>query len=217
MAEMGLAEGIDLLQRRAKIVKALLVGDLLLTIAMLVAEIAELQGVIDLENAGEMTSLDGLYVMVLLANWLLLIATYVVFGMWIYRAAANVAAAMVPGFDCTPGWAVGWYFVPFANLFKPFAVMRQIWNASHTGGRDLDRGEPLLVYWWGVWTLTNIASYAALRFGLNPRNAADAQSALEIETFSSMLCLALYPLAYLLVDRVTRAQRKRLTSAQIFA
>lgn len=217
MAEMGLAEGIDLLQRRARIVKALLVGDLLLTIVMLVGELAELQGVIDLENAGELTSLDGLYVMVLLANWLLLIATYVVFGMWIYRAAANVVAAMVPGFDCTPGWAVGWYFVPFANLFKPFAVMRQIWNASHTGGRDLDRGEPLLVYWWGIWTLTNIASYAALRFGLNPRNAADAQSALEIETFSSVLCLALYPLAYLLVDRVTRAQRKRLTSAQIFA
>ncbi len=217
MAEMGLAEGIDLLQRRAKIVKAMLFGNLLLTVAMLVGEIAELQGVIDLDNAAELTSLDGLYVMVLLANWLLLIATYVVFGMWIYRAAANVVAAMVPGFDYTPGWAVGWYFVPFANLFKPFAVMRQIWNASHTGGSDLDRGEPLLVYWWGIWTLTNIASYAALRFGLNPRNAADARSALEIETFSSALCLALYPLAYFLVDRVTRAQKERLTSAQIFA
>ena len=217
MAELNLGDGIDLLQRRAKIVKAMLVGGLLLTIAMLVGEIAELQGVISIENAADLTGPEGLYVLILLADWLLLVATYVVFGMWIYRAAANVIAAMVPGFDYTAGWAVGWYFVPFANLFKPFAAMRQIWNASHTGGRDLDRGEPLLVYWWGIWTLSGIASYVALRFGLNPENAADARSALEIETFSSVLCLALYPLAYLLVDRITRAQRDRLTSAQIFA
>jgi len=163
MAEMNLGDGIDLLQRRAKIVKTMLVGGLALLGLMLIGEIAELQGWINLERAVEVTNLAGLYAAVILANWLLLIATYVVFGMWIYRAAANIVAAMVPGFDYTPGWAVGWYFVPLANLFKPFGAMRQIWNASHSGGSDLD------------------------------------------------------PLAWLLVDRITRAQRDRLTSAQIFA
>lgn len=217
MAEMTLGDGIDLLQQRAKIVKAMLVAGLALVALMLIGEIAELQGWISLDNAGDVTSPDGLYAGVLLANWLLLVATYVVFGMWIYRAAANVDAAMVPGFRYTPGWAVGWYFVPVANLYKPFDAMRQIWNASHGGGRDLDRGEPLLVYWWGLWILTGIATQFAFRLSLNSTNAADARSALEIETFSSALCLALYPLAYRLVDRTTRAQRERLTSAQIFA
>jgi len=217
MAEMSLGDGIDLLQRRAKIVKAMLVGGWLLLVLMMIGEIAELQGLINLERAGEVTNLAGLYAMVILANSLLLIATYVVFGMWIYRAAANVVAAMVPGFDYTAGWAVGWYFVPLANLFKPFGAMRQIWNASHSGGSDLDRGEPLLVYWWGIWTLTGIASFFALRLSLNPESVAEARSALEIETLSSVLSLALYPLAWLLVDRITRAQRDRLTSAHIFA
>jgi hypothetical protein len=195
----------------------MLVGGLLLVIAMLIGEIAELQGWISLGDAADMTSPDGLYAAVLLANWLLLVATYVVFGMWIYRAAANIVAASVPGFDYTPGWAVGWYFVPIANLFKPFAAMRQIWNASHSGGSDLDRQQPLLVYWWGIWILTGIATQFAFRLGLNPETAADARSALEIETFSSALCLALYPLAWLLVDRITRAQKERLTAAHIFA
>lgn len=217
MAEMSLGDGIDLLQRRAKIVKAMLVGGLVLVIPMLIGEIAELQGAISLDNADDVTSRDGLYASVLLANWLLLLATYVVFGMWIYRAAANVDAAMVPGFRYTPGWAVGWHFVPIANFYKPFDAMRQIWNASHGGGRELDRGAPLLVYWWGVWVLTGIASWLAFRHGLDPANAADARSALEAETFSSVLCLALYPLAWRLVDRITRAQGERLTSAQIFA
>ncbi|WP_428629729.1 DUF4328 domain-containing protein [Sphingopyxis sp.] len=195
----------------------MLIGGLALVALMLIGEIAELQGWISLDNAGDVTSPDGLYAGVLLANWLLLVATYVVFGMWIYRAAANVDAAMVLGFRYTPGWAVGWHFVPIANLYKPFDAMRQIWNASHSGGRDLDRGEPLLVYWWGLWVLTGIASYFAFRLGLDPANAADARSALEAETFSSVLSLALYPLAYRLVDRISRAQSERLTSAQIFA
>ena len=140
MAEMGLAEGIDHLARRAKIVKALLAAGLLSLIAMLIGEIAELHGLINLDNA-DLDNAEGLYAAVLLANWLILILTYVVFGTWIYRAAANVDAASVPGFRFTPGWAVGWHFVPIANLFKPFGAMRQIWNASHgneTG--DLDRG-----------------------------------------------------------------------------
>ncbi|HEY0597682.1 DUF4328 domain-containing protein [Sphingopyxis sp.] len=216
MAAMTLGDGIDLLQRRAKIVKAMLVGGLALVVPMLIGEIAELQGAINLDNADDIASPAGLYAGVLLANWLLLVATYVVFGMWIYRAAANVDAAMVPGFRYTPSWAVGWYFIPIANFYKPFAAMRQIWNAS-TGRTDLDHGEPLLVYWWGIWTLTSVASYFAFRSGLNPENAAEARSALEAETFSSVLCLALYPLAWRLVDRITSAQRERLTSAQIFA
>lgn len=217
MAEMTLGDGIELLQRRAKIVKAMLIGGLALVALMLIGEIGELQGWISLDNAHDVTSPDGLYAGVLLANLLLLIATYVVFGMWIYRAAANVDAAMVPGFRYTPGWAVGWHLVPIANLYKPFDAMRQIWNASHGGGSNLDRGEPLLVYWWGLWVLTGIASYFAFRLDLDPANAADARTALEAETFSSVLSLALYPLAWRLVDRVTRAQSERLTSAQIFA
>ncbi len=218
MAVMGLAEGIDLLQQRAKIVKAMLVGGLLLVVPMLIGEIAELRGLISLDNADALASPDGIYGMVLLGNGLMLVATYIVFGMWIYRAAANVDAAMVPGFRYTPGWAVGWYFIPIANFYKPFAAMRQIWNASHGNGNgDLDRADPLLVYWWGLWTLTGIASYFAFRSGLDPGNAAEARSALEAETLSSLLSLALYPLAYRLVDRITRAQNERLTSAQIFA
>ncbi len=216
MTAMTLGDGIDLLQRRARIVKAMLVGGLVLVVPMLIGEIAELQGWVSLGNVDTIASPDGLYAGILMANGLLLIATYVVFGMWIYRAAANVDLAMVQGFRYTPGWAVGWYFIPLANFYKPFAAMRQIWNASN-GGRYLDRSEPLLVYWWGMWTLTSVASYFAFRSGLNPENAAEARSALEAETFSSVLCLALYPLAWRLVDRITRAQGERLTSAQIFA
>lgn len=217
MADMGLAEGIDLLAQRAKIVKAMLAAGLVMVVAVLIGEIGELQGRISLDNP-ELSSFEALYAAALLLSLVVLVATYVLFGMWVYRAAANVEVAAVPGFDYTPGWAVGWFFVPFANLFKPFAAMRQIWNASHGNeSGDLDSGNPFLAFWWGLWILTAILTNVAIRLNLNPEDPSYVRTALQLETASSVLSLALYPIAYRLVDRITRAQQERLTAAHIFA
>ena len=66
----------------------------------------------------------------------------------------------------SPGWAVGWYFVPFANLVKPYQGMKEAWMASHF--RDNWHGEPtpaLLVWWWGLWLVTNILANISFRIG----------------------------------------------------
>ena len=145
MAEMTLGDGIDLLQRRAKIVKTLLIIGFGVTVALLIGEFGELNGDISLADPDPSQAVK-LYIAILFANTAVTLITVVFFAMWIYRAAANVVAANVVGFDFTPGWAVGWYFVPFANLVQPFLAMRQIWNASHSGGSDLDRGDPMALF-----------------------------------------------------------------------
>lgn len=33
----------------------------------------------------------------------------------------------------TPGWAVGFYFIPIALIWKPFQGMSQIWSATFEG------------------------------------------------------------------------------------
>src|SRR5947209_8456564 len=52
------------------------------------------------------------------AQVLLRLTTVVVFGMWIYRANHNVRALGARELRYTPGWAVGWFFVPILNLWK---------------------------------------------------------------------------------------------------
>lgn len=91
------------------------------------------------------------------------LAAFIVVGRWIYRASAN-AHAIGGGLSITPGWAVGWYFVPFANLVKPFEAMKETWLASHYGS-DWGRGDAtdLLNWWWGLWIVTNILANAAWR------------------------------------------------------
>jgi heme exporter protein D len=53
----------------------------------------------------------------------------ILFSRWIHRANAN-AALVSSGLEFTPGWAVGWFFVPLANLFKPYQVVTELYRAS---------------------------------------------------------------------------------------
>ena len=41
---------------------------------------------------------------------------------WIYRANFN-AHQLGGGLSMTPGWSIGWYFIPVANLWKPYQGM----------------------------------------------------------------------------------------------
>ena len=54
-----------------------------------------------------------------LARLLLLLLTYIAAGFWIFNAACNARAFGAKGLQISPGWAVGWYFVPIMWLFKP--------------------------------------------------------------------------------------------------
>ena len=82
------------------------------------------------------------------------------FSIWVHRAAKNLVGLGRRGMEFTPGWCVGWFFVPFANLVRPFKAVQEIWRASGPEGRDegywkhLPTG-PLLPLWWGTWIVGN--------------------------------------------------------------
>lgn len=51
----------------------------------------------------------------------------------------------------TPGWAVGWYFVPIAWFWKPYQAMREIWQASVNPTSWREQPVTAALHWW--WTL----------------------------------------------------------------
>jgi hypothetical protein len=83
------------------------------------------------------------------------LATVVIFLVWVNRAYKNLIAFDISPLEFSPGWAVGWWFIPFANLWVPFKVMRELWNASNPdvdpdfAYLNLDAGAPVsMVFWW---------------------------------------------------------------------
>ena len=98
-----------------------------------------------------------------LAQVLGLIASVVFVSMWTYRAMKNLHIVRAAAATMSPGWAVGWYFIPIANLWKPFEGMQQIWRESH---RLAGRPENIAAYvgwWWATWVISNILANIALR------------------------------------------------------
>ena len=114
--------GIGILVKRSRLVIYSLIAGLAVTVAFFLFEAAEISGVWTFdENTAFDSSLGVIYGITGLGHSLIYLITVIIFGMWIYRAAANIVSAGTDGFSYSPGWAVGWYFIPFANFFKPFA------------------------------------------------------------------------------------------------
>ncbi len=62
------------------------------------------------------------------------IAVYIVSAFlilrWIYCANYNAHQLGATEMHFTPGWSIGWYFIPIANLWKPYQAMKEIWQVS---------------------------------------------------------------------------------------
>lgn len=90
------------------------------------------------------------------------LATVILVAMWIHRVNAN-AHSFAEGLSVTPGWNIGWFFVPFANLWKPFEGIKETWQASEDPDNWPHVPVPAAMrVWWGCWIvgngLTNIST-----------------------------------------------------------
>ena len=100
-----------------------------------------------------------------ITQFLSLIASYVLGSLWTYRAMKNLHIVNDPNADMKPGWAVGWYFIPFANLVKPFQGMLEIWRGSHHQAGESEKVPAFVGWWWAFWLGSNILANVAVRLG----------------------------------------------------
>lgn len=147
---------------------------------------------------------------------LTMIACFIVVGMWIYRASAN-AHAISNELTISPGWAVGWYFVPFMNLIRPYQGMREVWLASHYRGNW--HGEPapsLLGWWWGLWIVTNILGNLSFRLSMSAEPGTMVEAILLIDLAAAALNVPL-SLALIAIMRRTAAAQRYAIQDEVFA
>jgi hypothetical protein len=84
---------------------------------------------------------------------------------WVYRAQRN-AHALARGLSNSPPWAVGWFFIPIANLFKPYQAMKEAWQVSLSPLSWRSQGGGPIGLWWFLWLTTNIVSNIAFRLDM---------------------------------------------------
>lgn len=136
------------------------------------------------------------------------IATVVVYLCWLYRVSSNLQALQVYNQQFSPGWAVGYWFIPFVNLVRPYQIVKEIFVES----RPPDDANPadglgtdILGWWWALWLISNISENITMRLGF----LASTLDAVAVFNAVYLVVAALNVGAALLCIRIVRAITQR--------
>jgi hypothetical protein len=153
----------------------------------------------------EATSNDDRQRIFALVQLALGIAAAVVFIRWLYAAYGNVRVVAPAERRYSAGWAIGSWFVPIMNLFRPKQMVNDVWRA---GGKDVQDAEPgwLLITWWLFWLVGNFAVNAAAR----SYNGAETADELRTGTILFMVSDAMSVIGAVLAIIVVRRTTDRL-------
>jgi hypothetical protein len=150
-------------------------------------------------------------------QFVLYIVTGIVFLTWIYRANSNARALGAKDMRFTPGWAVGWYFVPIMSLWKPFQAMREIWQASaQPGNWQSVQPPPLLGWWWTLYLGAQILAQIGFQLSKSIDSVASAMRASAFITASDIVSVPLDIVGILLVTKIAANQIWQTKTVEVF-
>ncbi|MYC30392.1 MAG: DUF4328 domain-containing protein [Chloroflexi bacterium] len=136
------------------------------------------------------------------------ILAIVAFLFWIYRISDNADILKFPGEQAkrfSPWGAVGWWFCPFLNLWRPYQVVKELWLRSEARGpRSL-----LMPIWWFLWIVNGLIGQIFLRnllTGNQPETIDDLAGQNQLGIFSDGLSLLALALVVILVWLITNGQ-----------
>ncbi|MDX1920795.1 MAG: DUF4328 domain-containing protein [Candidatus Caenarcaniphilales bacterium] len=112
----------------------------------------------------------------------------------------------------TPGWVIGWYFIPVANLWKPFQAMKELWRASKNQ-KDWWTSEftsALLPWWWTLWIIGTAADRASFRLSLKAKYVNELITSNLVTLTSDIFQIPLTILFFMIVQRVYAMQMESL-------
>ncbi|MFF4739301.1 DUF4328 domain-containing protein [Streptomyces sp. NPDC001262] len=138
------------------------------------------------------------------------LATAVAFIVWFERVRANADYFAQDVCTLGKGWAIGGWFVPFANLWLPYRVASEVWKASaqaaSTDGawREVSR-RPVNV-WWGLVVVSLLADRIASTLGKRADTVDALQQSIVAVAVSDLLNLAAAIFAILFVRKLTAMQ-----------
>ena len=113
------------------------------------------------------------------------ILSAVMFIQWFRRAYYNLHQK-INHLSYSEGWAAGAWFVPILNLFRPYQIMKELYNETKNillkNGLNISKSfsTNLLGLWWTLWIIGNFLGQAVFQ---------SARSAETIDELTTMTML----------------------------
>lgn len=145
-------------------------------------------------------------------GFLVYLITGIMFLRWTYLSNRNARALGATGMQFTPGWAVGWYFVPVATLWKPYQALKETFKASNPDSGE-DWGEAphptILPLWWTLWIIANFVGRVVLRTALRAETVEQILASSRIMFVSDVLDVPLGLVAIAIVGKLQNWQTEK--------
>lgn len=126
------------------------------------------QGQINL-STGLLFMLGGLVGVLYLIAY---VVTAILFLMWLHRAYKNLQAFGVRT-DDSPGWVVGYWFIPFVNLVRPYQKVKELFDKSESVATQMrcnnqDADSSIIGGWWACYLISGFISNLSLKNSFAP-------------------------------------------------
>ena len=119
----------------------------------------------------------------------------ILFLVWIYRSNRNCHALVSGSLTFTPGWSVGYFFIPIMNLFRPYQAMAEIWRASIPRIQRWENApvSMLIGVWWFLWLVSRIVGQFVLKSALKSETIDElitlSQASMALDALDIPLCI----------------------------
>lgn len=157
---------------------------------------------------------DSRQALVALLYFSTFIFTIITFLMWQRRIRKNADYIGITGLRFSTVGVVGWWFVPIMNIFRPYQVMKEMWQSNYRSVNEQPDWRDstvsgLLGWWWGLFLVGEWISGIALRIYLRNDDIDSLIVGDWLDIGSSMLLMVAAALAIALVREITAFQESK--------
>ena len=123
--------------------------------------------------------------------------------------------------EYTPGWSVGYWFIPLINLYRPYQITAELYRRSEIqnirdpiGGLS---GPPLVGVWWCAYLAWGATSRFVVTLVKDAQTVPTLISATNVELAAHLLGAVVTVLALLVIGSIDRFQQAFPVTDQIVA
>jgi hypothetical protein len=128
--------------------------------------------------------------------------------MWFHRAYGNLRLMGTKEADHSPGWAVGYWFVPVMNLFRPHQLTKELWLRSKTlNTLESLPPVPIITLWWYLYVLSGLLGSTQFRWSLRAHDISAFQELTILSIVNDGVGIVAAALAVAIVTRIDAFQR----------
>ena len=126
---------------------------------------------------------------------------------WIYQANQNARQLGAKDMAFSPGWSIGFYFIPIVSLWKPYQAMKEIWQASQNPSNwSEEKVSSILGIWWFFWIANSMVGQAAFRMSRRAEEISEIMNVNLVSQASEVISIPLALVTWLMIKKVSNAQ-----------